>query len=329
MAALRRLDQSQEADKVMQQLVANNPTSISAQVLYGQYLLFVQHQAAEASQQAQKVLRLAPDDVHVVLLASQCALEGQHYEEAIQYAQRAIHMAENMPEGYIFLADAKKRTKRPDEALAALELGLAKTGGTPGYTGLLWWVANLHLDSGRPLEAQKLIGQLRGNLPNPMLVPCLEARIEMALGHWAKALAAFEDLRPGLADPAAHQPDLLKQVDLWIGQCYQQTGNTEQELAAYRRAVTTDPTYFAARDGIAQLCINAGRFGDAVAEYQQAIKAGAPPNRPSSPWPAPWSSATCTCPPPSATGARSRNCCGRRRSSPRAPCRSGCCRRRC
>jgi tetratricopeptide (TPR) repeat protein len=276
MAALRRLGQPKQADDCMQKLVANNATSVSAQVLYCQYLLLIAQQPDEASRQAQKVLRLAPDDVRGVLLAGQCAVEKQRYEEAIQYADKAIRMAEGSPDGYRLLAQTKARMGRQDEALAALERGLGKTVGTPGYTDLLWWVANLHLDGGKPLEAQKLLAQLKELTQNAAAVRCLEARVEMALGHWTVALAAFEAIRPELADAHPPQPELLKRVDLWIGQCYAQTGNLEQQLAAYRRAVAIDPTFFPARDGIAELCINAGRFSDAVDEYRQAIRAGAP-----------------------------------------------------
>jgi tetratricopeptide (TPR) repeat protein len=272
--ALRRLDQAQEADKVMQQLVANNPTSVSAQVLYCQYLLLVGRRFEEASQQAQKVIRLAPQDVRGPLLAGQCALERQRFDEAIRYAEEAIHMSDTSPDGYLLLADSKKRMGRSDEALAALERGLGRTAGTTGYTSLLWSVANLHLDNDKPLAAQKLLAQLKDLTQNAAVVRCLAARIEMALGHWTAALTAFEALRPELGD--ARQPELLKRVDLWIGQCYAQTGNIEQQLAAYRRAVLLDPTFFPARDGIAEILMNAGRYGEAEDEYRQAIRAGAP-----------------------------------------------------
>ncbi|MGD0783769.1 MAG: tetratricopeptide repeat protein, partial [Candidatus Aminicenantales bacterium] len=90
---------------------------------------------------------------------------------------------------------------------------------------------------------------------------------------WTAALAGFEAIRPDLTE-RRQDPNTLKQVDYWIGQCYAQSGNIEQELAAYRRAVAIDPTYFPARDGIAQIYVNAGRFSEAIDEYRQAIRAG-------------------------------------------------------
>jgi tetratricopeptide (TPR) repeat protein len=271
---LRRLEQPGEDDRCMKKMAENNPSSLPAQVLYGQYLLGL-HRLDEAGEQARKVVQLAPNDFQGLMLAGWCAVERQQFDEAAGYAERAIHVSERVPFGYFLLAQTKARTGHRDEAMAALRRGLQKTGGTPGYLDLLWHVANLHVESGQPMEAQKLAAELKRLGHNPTAVRCLEARIEMSQGHWKAALAGFEALRPDLTD-RRQDPHTLKQVDYWIGQCYSQSGNIEQQLAAYRRAVVVDPTYFPARDGIAEIFVNAGRFGEAIDEYLQAIRAGSP-----------------------------------------------------
>jgi tetratricopeptide (TPR) repeat protein len=282
---LQRLGRPKEADEVMQQLAEDNPTLLPAQLLYDTYLLRL-GRFDDAGKQAKKVLSLAPDNYQGLMLAGHSALakanltasgkeQEEQYAEAKEYAERAIRVAAGTADGYQLLAQIHAKTGHRDEALATLQRGIEKTAGTPGYPGLLWEVAQIHLDNGKPLEAQKIAEQLKRLNSDPTPLTCLEARIEMELGHWTAALAGFDSVRPMVA--ASRQNwQVLRQVDYWTGLCYAQTGNVEQELAAYRRAVATDPTYFPARDGIAKIYVTAGRLSDAVAEYRQAIKAGKP-----------------------------------------------------
>ena len=61
----------------------------------------------------------------------------------------------------------------------------------------------------------------------------------MVQGHWLEARKGFEKVRGYVVAPGL-QP-WLKQVDLWLADCYNQLGNRDQQIDALRRAVKTDP----------------------------------------------------------------------------------------
>lgn len=264
-----RLEQAKNADKVMEQMVKLNPRSAKANLHLGHYFYGLA-QFDDAIKQAKRVLELKAEDPGALWLGGRCSLEKQQYDAATEYATRGIKASKGDKAMYILLADIKLRTGRRLEAIAALKQGLQMTKGTPGYGEILWHMANLHIDSGDPAEATKIINELRQfNYPRPHL-RCLEGRVELAMEHWTNARTIFESIRPDLTD----SPALLKHVDFWIGKCYGQSGNIEQQLAAYRRAVAVDPFFFAARSGIADILINSGQLNSAIDEYRQAMKAG-------------------------------------------------------
>ena len=193
---LRRLDQPKEADQCMQQMVKNNESSLPAQVLYGQYLLCVapvrRGEPASPEGPSTGAERFPGPHAGGVVRPGAAALRRGDW-----ICRAGIQISEHTPDGYLLLAQTKAGINQRDEAMAALKRGL-ETGGTPGYADLLWHVANLHLDSGRPLEAKKVLAQWKRLSQNPTAARCLEARIEMREGHWMAALNAFQAVRPEL-----------------------------------------------------------------------------------------------------------------------------------
>ena len=68
-------------------------------------------------------------------------------------------------------------------------------------------------------------------------------------------------------------PQLIASLDCWTGDCYVQQGNPDQAVAAFRRVLSVDKTFFKARDGIARIFINDGKFKEAADEYGEAVLA--------------------------------------------------------
>ncbi len=99
----------------------------------------------------------------------------------------------------------------------------------------------------------------------------------MVQGHWLAARQGFEKVRGYAVGPGLQV--WLKQVDLWLAECYGQLGNRDQQIDALRRAVRTDPFSGIARANLAQALVAAGSVDEATKEYRELMemsKMGAP-----------------------------------------------------
>jgi cellulose synthase operon protein C len=255
-----------EADELMKKMVKINPKSAQAHFLRGSYLkgLELDDQAMEEALQS---LELEPDNRDGLWLASQCCLTKKEYGKARDYANRSIKLYPNNITMYTTLADVELRAGDRGKAVAALQDGLKATARNPQ---LLWSLANVLIDVGQPKDADKTIEELRKTEYPKALIEYLVARNDFAQSHWLAARQGFEKVRGTLLQ----WPNLLKQVDVWIGQCYGQLGNRDLQLVAYRRALSTDQFYTPARAGLMDVLMATGDVETALQEYQQLAKLG-------------------------------------------------------
>ena len=70
---------------------------------------------------------------------------------------------------------------------------------------------------------------------------------------------------------------MVKQADFWLGGCYRQLGNADQQLTAYRRAVSVDPFWIPARAGVAAALLSMRRIEEAQDEYRELMRLGGSP----------------------------------------------------
>ena len=92
--------------------------------------------------------------------------------------------------------------------------------------------------------------------------------------------------------------DLLKEVECRLAICYEELGDTNAELAAYRRAARIDPLWVPARLGIAATLASLGQIDDALEEYDQIGRLNGEAGKTTSPLPVCWVQE----PEPSSTG---------------------------
>ena len=109
-------------------------------------LLLSQHRPAPAAELLRRQLSQDPHDFVAHALLALCLLEQNQAAEAQQEAELAIHLAPEYDFGFYMLALARHRQHRPKEALAAISEALALDPNDADYYHLL---GSLRLESGQ------------------------------------------------------------------------------------------------------------------------------------------------------------------------------------
>lgn len=260
-----------EADTWMKKLVDSNPKSCQAHVYRGNYLRDNAKSSGKweaaidaAMEEAVAGLALSLDDADALLLAAECSMSKKDLDKAHEYARRAAELYPRYVAVFLTLADIELQSGKRREAIDWLRRGLEKN---PRQADLLWNLAIMLVDELKADEAGAILEQLRAGRYREPLVGYLEARVELLHGRWLAASRLFEQFRAELMP----WPDLLKQVDFCSGICYEQLGEPDLQLTAYRRAASVDPFWAPPRVGIATGLLAMGRTEEAFQEYQQIM----------------------------------------------------------
>ena len=159
-------------------------------------------------------MELSPDNRDGLWLAAQCCLADRQFAKARDYATRSIKLYPNNIGMYAVLADIELQAGNQDKAVAAIEDGLKATSRNPQ---LLWDLANVLIDVGKPKEAENVIRELATADYPKQLIDYLKARNELAQGHWLAARQGLEKVR-GTLYPVAGSSEASRRVDwavLW------------------------------------------------------------------------------------------------------------------
>lgn len=261
----RALNQPRAADRWVEEMAARNGSSAKAFLMRGAYYKDSQD-PAKAAESFTRAYALAPDDAEVLL--AMAAGPGQDDVEAARnYLGRGIELYPKDTRFYLALARQELRAGRRDEAAHRLRDCLKHTADGEA----VWKAADLLLDAGEGGDARELLARLRKENHPEAPTAFLEGRLLLHDGAWLAAAGCFSRVLPRLSDA----PELSKRANLYLGRCYEQLGNPDQALAAYRQAAAADPLWPAARAGVASACLTLGKVEAALEEYR-AIQARHP-----------------------------------------------------
>jgi len=132
----------------------------------------------QAYQWAQKAIALNDSEPRAYMLLGVIDLMKRRYDQAISEAQRAVALAPNLTDGYFWLANILIYSGRPTEALVAAEKGMRLNPRHP--EACLTQVGLVYLLIGRYREARTVFEEAFANTPNN------------PGGHMCKALADVE-----------------------------------------------------------------------------------------------------------------------------------------
>lgn len=254
-----------KADEWMKKLLSAVHTEEAYRTAAVFYYQIGQYQSA--LQYATEVISHNPGDLDLLLVAADSARRVEQFDLARSWAEKAIAQDPKRADGYTLMAAIQAAQGQAQKGIQTLQDALAKVRDR----GLiLATLAEVSLNEGDLQRADKAIEQLSETQLPLARIEWLRARLLVAREQWFEAARKLEMIRPDLAN----LPDLLKQVDFYLGLCYAQMGNMDQSLTSYSKALAGDPLWPQARLGRAAAFLELGRIGDAIDEYRALIQIG-------------------------------------------------------
>jgi len=274
----QKLDQPEEADTVMNDMVKKNPDNFRAYLTRARWWKECLADLATSKVQPKRftpvklreladtdiaqAMKMEPDNLEVIGLATQVAIERGQPDEAKRQAQRGIELYPNEHRFYLMLAELESKSSHPAEAIAILKKGVDVI---PAQDDLKWSLATLLIDAGDFEHAAGLISKLKAaKRPAPLIV-YLEAQTKVRQGDWNAAIPLLETARLGLHD----SPVLLRQVDLWLGMAFRESAMPERQLATLRRVANESPEWVPGRLQLAEALAASNHLDEAIVEYRQ------------------------------------------------------------
>jgi tetratricopeptide (TPR) repeat protein len=295
--AAARAANGKEADDLMDRLVTRNDTSHKSYLARWRYrrefdLIELRPDGSQPASDKAKLVRLteAANDVAQALKRS-----PEMIEVLLAAADKERLLGQAAYEDGRLSPEARQRQlqEHRDEAYRLLERGVKLQAAQPSRVAseearfqLLWQKAGLLLDDlkradvRRPddpgaVPARRLrawddevvqtIDELRKTRISPAGADFLQGRLLVHQRHWAEAVGLFEHARALLGS----QQDLATQINLHLGQCYEQLEEPSQMLTAYEAVLASDPQSVPARLGMAAAEWAMQRLDDAAKKYAQ------------------------------------------------------------
>jgi Tfp pilus assembly protein PilF len=270
------------AEQAMNDLVANNKNDYHAVLARWQYHKRwpgLEEAAKKYGQDVTEALRLAPTEVEPLLAGAELAQLKPDVAQARRLLEQGRRLYPQDGRLYRELALLELRQenepKRRESALKWLRDG-CNAVPNPNHGDLLWTLANVLLDGPNEDldEAQRTIVLMARSNPAPASLDYLNARVQINRRNWAEAEKLLVRTRPFLES----SPELRRQVDGYLAQCYAQLNDPARAAERYKEVLRQDPRSVPAHLAYASALAAQGQVDQALDVYRQLTKLeGAPP----------------------------------------------------
>jgi cellulose synthase operon protein C len=282
-----RKSNESEADRLINDMVQRNKESHLAYLARWNYRRAFDQVAVENLREESGTS--GPNESPSHTDRARLAVRGGSLEDAGEDIRQALTRAQDNVEVLIAAADMERLLRHRREARAYLERGLAllDKDAPHGLTNplrpqLLWHLTNLLMDNlidektltpknrnDDSLEVVQRIGQLRHFRGQTAAADYLDARMRLLERRWSEAKVLLERSRQTLGQLGDQA--LQVQINIYLGQCYEQLEEPGQMYAAFRRVADVDPTNAAALLGMGAAQWLQGRLDDAMDNYQKVM----------------------------------------------------------
>ena len=234
----KRGGNSEDADIVINQMVAANPNTARAYALRGQYLL-QKEKFKESDADMNKALELDPKDADIVLMAAEAAILQKDLDRAQKLLVDGVTKHADNWRFYRMLAGIEIQKNAVDNARVYVDTGLQHD---PKNQDLLGILAELDFRK-QDFDGVRMTIKRMKDASNPgdlqlERVEMFECKLLNAEKKYGQSARQLELLRPRVGT----RPAMAFQVDLMLGECYLAQGQPDRAMDAYRRALEVDPT---------------------------------------------------------------------------------------
>jgi tetratricopeptide (TPR) repeat protein len=273
--------QAQEADRVMDELIAHNgqdPKAYVARWRYRNSYTDLKKDAAARKKAAEDVVRareLAADDSEVLVAFAEYQQIDGRVADARDLLKGSIEQHPQDMDLYRALAALELQAGERKKAADVLRLAIKKSPPA-AQAEFLWALSHLLIDGNEDdrVEAATLVTQMRKSQGASATTDYLQARLLMAEGKPADAARLLERARPILGGA----PEVGEQIDLGLGRCYEQLNDPKRQKEAYDRLAGRGMKSLPILLGLASAAASLGDFDAAIARYREASSLpGAPP----------------------------------------------------
>lgn len=268
---LEKIDDKEAAGVVIEQMIKIHGEKPDAWLALSNWRRGQNDQAA-AREAVERALEIDPKNRQALFSLLDMLLSVRDMPRATEVAARCRELFPDDERGYRLQATIFFESKQYAEAEKLLREGLAAAPGRPTMLLMLAETCFLQQDLAGATAA---IDSLREALdPNHPLLLLMEARLKISTRQWLAAKQLLEQARARFGD----NPDMLQKVDFHLGQCYEQLGEHDAQLAANQRVLSQVPMAIEPRIGAAAAMAAAGRSAEALAEFE-SIAARVAPDR--------------------------------------------------
>lgn len=257
-----KLRAPQAARSVLDHLVETSPGEFRGWLARANWHRSRDDFAAAAADLA-RARELAPDDIDVLFTSFEIAIAQGRFVEAEQMVIEARRMFPADERVYRGMAAVAARQGDVERAAAVLREALGMK--LNDHSRISQLLVDVLIQQERTEEAEAaLAAHVEKYGADAPELGLLAARLLVAQRRWLQAKKKLESIRPLVASSTA----LTNQVDLLLGQCHEQLGEFDEQLAANRRVLSEDHTSMAARIGAAAALAAMGRPDEALVEYE-------------------------------------------------------------
>lgn len=251
-----RLARVEEARKVMDDMVRENPDAYQAYLARARFL---RRRGDDRNAQADldHAYKIAGSKAEVIFALADAAHAKGAWGEAQRLLKDGLQRFPNQADFYRMLADVQLRNRQDDAALRSLEQGIARAPKSPELAVML---IDLMIDRKQYADAKTKIDELRQTGIRVTLPNYLTARLKIAEARWQEAIQLLESVREELGAVS----DWHSRVHVLLGVAYRNVGDHERELQAFQRAVQDEPGWVTANLGLGEAYLNNGRIDDAA-----------------------------------------------------------------